>query len=176
MPRESHFYTALFNDSLRELGEAQRQRLAENVSAQSERYQAGQADRGAMTNARLLERELDPRIEEVRRGYQGALLTLATIMGDDLGPDGKRPYARRRVGLRGRGLRSAGRDLGAASRRSDLNLARLLVRAAEKTKESSRQRIIRRWMRRFQAPTFRLRSAPQMQGPRAVLTISFLRK
>ena len=64
------FYAALFNDSLRELGEAQRQRLSENISTQVERYQAGQTDRGAMLNARLLERELEPRIEEVRRGYQ----------------------------------------------------------------------------------------------------------
>ena len=49
------FYTALFNNSLRELGEAQRQRLSENISTQAERYQAGQTDRGAMLNARLLE-------------------------------------------------------------------------------------------------------------------------
>ena len=125
------FYTAIFNDSLRELGEAQRQRLAENVSTQAERYQAGRADRGAMTSARLLEQELNPRIEDVRRGYQGALLTLATYMGDDAGsasgvarPDGALTFA------------SVGYDLAsetaaALSRRPDLNLARLLVRAAE---------------------------------------------
>ena len=94
------FYTAIFNDSLRELGEAQRQRLAENVNTQAERYQAGRADRGAMASARLLEQELNPRIEEVRRGYQGALLTLATFMGDDVGstsgvarPDGALTFA-----------------------------------------------------------------------------------
>jgi len=124
------FYTALFNNSLRELGEAQRQRLADNVSAQAERYQAGQADRGAMTSAQLLERELDPRIEEVRRGYQGALLTLATSMGNDLRstadilrPEGELEFA------------SASYDLesetaAALSRRPDLKLARLLIRAA----------------------------------------------
>src|SRR5437660_2132053 len=61
------FYTALFNDSLHTLGEAQRQRLIQNVTTQAERYQAGQADRGAMVAAQLLERELDPRIEDVRR-------------------------------------------------------------------------------------------------------------
>jgi outer membrane protein TolC len=125
------FYTALLNDSLRELGEAQRQRLAENVSTQAERYQAGQSDRGAMASARLLEQELNPRIEEVRRGYQGALLTLATCMGEDVGgaasatrPDGELTFA------------AVGHDLRAETtaalrRRPDLNLARLLIRAAE---------------------------------------------
>ncbi len=76
------FYTALFDDSLRQLGEAQRKRLAENVSTQSARYEAGQADRGAVASAKLLEQELNPHIEEARRGYQGALLALATSMGD----------------------------------------------------------------------------------------------
>jgi outer membrane protein TolC len=125
------FYTAILNDSLRELGEAQRQRLAQNVHTQAERFQAGRADRGAMTSARLLEQELNPRIEEVRRGYQGALLTLATCMGDDVGsasgvvrPDGALTFT------------AVGYDLpaettAALSRRPDLNLARLLVRAAE---------------------------------------------
>ena len=124
------YYTALFNDSLRDLGEAQRQRLAENVSTQAERYQAGQSDRGALASARVLEQELSPRIEEVRRGYQGALLTLATCMGEDVGgasvarPDGELTFA------------AVGYDLpaettAALQRRPDLNLARLLVRAAE---------------------------------------------
>ena len=125
------FYTAIFNDSLRELGEAQRQRLAENVSTQAERYQAGRADRGAVTSARLLEQELNPRIEDVRRGYQAALLTLATHMGDDVGsasgvarPDGALTFA-------SLGYDLAAETTAALSRRPDVNLARLLVRAAE---------------------------------------------
>ena len=125
------FYTALFDDSLRELGEAQRQRLAENVSTQAERYQAGQSDRGAMASARLLEQELNPRIEEVRRGYQGAQLTLATIMGDDVGPAGNvvRPDGELKFAAIGYDLRAE--TAAALRRRSDLNLARLLVRAAD---------------------------------------------
>lgn len=125
------FYTALFNDSLRELGEAQRQRLAENVSIQAERYQAGRSDRGALASARLLERELNPRIEEVRRGYQGALLTLAMCMGDDVGPaagvvrpDGELKFAAVDYDLRAE-------TTATLNRRPDLNLARLLIRAAE---------------------------------------------
>jgi outer membrane protein TolC len=125
------FYTALFNNSLRELGEAQRQRLAENVSTQAERYQAGKSDRGAMANARLLEQELNPRIEEVRRGYQGAQLTLATIMGDDVGPRGNvvRPDGELKFAAIGYDLRAE--TATALSRRPDLNLARLLVRASD---------------------------------------------
>jgi outer membrane protein len=125
------FYTALFNDSLRELGEAQRQRLAENVNTQAERYQAGRSDRGAMASARLLERELTPRVEEVRRGYQGALLTLATCMGDDLGPaanivrpDGELKFATAHYDLQSE-------TAAALTGRPDLKLARLLVRTAE---------------------------------------------
>jgi outer membrane protein len=124
------FYTALFNDSLRELGEAQRQRLAENVRTQAERYQAGQSDRGSMASARLLEQELNPRIEDVRRGYQGAQLTLATIMGDDVGPSGNvvRPEGELTFAAIGYDLRAETEE--ALSRRADLKLARLLVRAA----------------------------------------------
>jgi outer membrane protein TolC len=125
------FYTALFNDSLRGLGEAQRQRLTENVNTQAERYQAGRSDRGAMASARLLERELTPRIEEVRRGYQGALLTLATCMGDDLGPaanivrpDGELKFATAQYDLQSE-------TATALTGRPDLKLARLLVRTAE---------------------------------------------
>jgi outer membrane protein TolC len=125
------FYTALFNDSLRELGEAQRQRLAENVNTQAERYQAGRSDRGALASARLLERELNPRIEEVRRGYQGALLTLAMCMGDDLGPaanivrpDGELKFATAQYDLQSE-------TSTALTGRPDLKLARLLVRTAE---------------------------------------------
>jgi len=124
------FYTALFNDSLRELGEAQRQRLAENVRTQAERYEAGQSDRGAMASARLLEQELNPRIEDVRRGYQGALLTLATCMGKDVGAAGvPRPDGELKFAAVGYDLRSE--TAAALKRRPDLNLARLLIRAAE---------------------------------------------
>jgi len=77
------FYTALYNDSLRVLGEAQRERLAQNVTTQSDRYRAGQTDRAAIVSAQLLERELEPRIQDVQRLYEGALLTLATAMGDN---------------------------------------------------------------------------------------------
>ncbi len=124
------FYTALYNDSLRALGEAQRERLSQNVTTQSERYRAGQTDRAAIMSAQLLERELEPHIQEVERGYEGALLTLAAAMGDDasqpaatLRPDGQLQFATLNYDL--------GSETSAAlSQRADLQLARLLVRAA----------------------------------------------
>jgi outer membrane protein TolC len=124
------FYTALYNDSLRALGEAQRQRLAENVTTQSDRYRAGQTDRAAIRSAQLLERELEPRIQDVQRGYEGALLTLATAMGDGASqptaaarPSGDLQFATLSYDL-------AAETASALSERADLQLARLLVRAA----------------------------------------------
>ncbi|HVF71778.1 MAG TPA: TolC family protein [Chthoniobacterales bacterium] len=124
------FYSALYNDSLRQLGEAQRARLAQNVSTQEERYRAGQSNRAAIMSAQLLERELEPRIQEVHRGYEGALLTLATIMGDDPSnpantarPAGQLQFAPIRYDL-------ASETSTALAERADLQLARLLVRAS----------------------------------------------
>jgi outer membrane protein TolC len=124
------FYTALYNDSLRALGEAQRQRLAQNVSTQTDRYGAGQTNRAAILSAQLLEREIEPRIQEMQRGYEGALLTLATIMGTDLSqpartvkPDGDLQFAAVNFDL-------ASETAAALAQRPDLQLARLLVRAA----------------------------------------------
>ncbi|MEN3369370.1 MAG: hypothetical protein V7609_1513 [Verrucomicrobiota bacterium] len=124
------FYTALYNDSLRALGEAQRQRLAQNVSTQTDRYGAGQTNRAAILSAQLLERELEPRIQEMQRGYEGAMLTLATIMGSDLSqpvrtvrPDGELQFAAVNFDL-------TSETAAALAQRPDLQLARILVRAA----------------------------------------------
>jgi len=125
------FYTALFNDSLFALGEAQRERLAQNVRTQSERYEAGRADRGTVAAARLLERELDPRIEEVRRAGQGALLTLSSTMGHELGPGSEvvRPSGALQFAHTSYDLPS---EIAVTiAGRADLRLARLLVRAAQ---------------------------------------------
>ncbi|MEY2574129.1 MAG: hypothetical protein QOJ87_2342 [Verrucomicrobiota bacterium] len=121
------FYTALYNESLRGLGEAQRERLAQNVTTQSDRYTAGQANRAAIVNAQLLERELEPRIQEVQRGYEGALLTLAVAMGnadETVRPQGQLQFAAIQYDV-------ASETSTALSQRADLQLARLMVRAAE---------------------------------------------
>ncbi|MFZ1219603.1 MAG: TolC family protein [Chthoniobacterales bacterium] len=124
------FYSALYNNSLHSLGEAQRQRLTQNVSTQAERYRAGQTNRAGFVSAQLLERELEPHLQEVERGYEGALLTLATVMGNTgsqpdltVRPDGPLEFAPVNYDL-------ASETSVALSRRADLQLARLLVRAA----------------------------------------------
>ena len=125
------FYTAQFNDSLRALGEAQHARLTQNVEAQSARYQAGNAGRGAMTSAQLLESELNPRIEQVRRAYDGALLTMAQSMGANLGatpdilkPEGELQFVEVTYDVNAE-------TATALAQRPDLQLARLLVRSSE---------------------------------------------
>ena len=124
------FYTAQYNEALRALGDAQRERLAQNVTTQSERYRAGQTDRAAIVSAQLLERELEPRIQEVQRAYEGALLTLSTAMGDNSSqsaaaarPTGDLQFAALSYDL-------ASETASALSERADLQLARLMVRAA----------------------------------------------
>ena len=121
------FYTALYDESLRSLGEAQRDRLAENVTTQSDRYRAGQTDRAAVVSAQLLEREIEPHIQDARRGYEGALLTLATAMGnadETVQPEGQLQFAAINYDV-------ASETSTALSQRADLQLARLMVRAAE---------------------------------------------
>lgn len=120
------FYTALYNDALRTLGEAQRARLDENVTTQSERYRAGQTNRAAIMSAQLLERELEPRIQEVQRAYEGALLALTTDMGspdDTIRPAGELQFVPVHYDV-------AAETPTALSERADLQLARLMVRAA----------------------------------------------
>lgn len=120
------FYTALYDESLRSLGEAQRERLAQNVTTQSERYRAGQADRAAIMSAQLLEREIEPHIQDAQRGYEGAILTLATAMGnadEAVRPEGQLQFAAVNYDV-------ASETSTALSQRADLQLARLMVRAA----------------------------------------------
>lgn len=125
------FYAALYNDALRALGEAQRERITHNIATQTERYGAGTADRGAVSAAKLLGQELDPRIENSRRAYNGALLALAETMGDNL-----RDHSRFAVPQGELAISPAEFDLNsetssALERRADIQLARLLVRAAD---------------------------------------------
>ncbi|HMJ06132.1 MAG TPA: TolC family protein, partial [Chthoniobacterales bacterium] len=123
-------YTAAYQDSLRSLGEAQRLRLLGNVRAQADRYQAGQSERGALNVARLLEQEVQPRIEESRRISSGALLRLAATMGDDLGPAAALPTADASLQFAAVQLDLDSSAASALANRPDLKLARLLVRAA----------------------------------------------
>ncbi len=124
------FYTALYNRGLQSIREKQRTHLEENVASQKDRYEAGLADRGAFTSATVQARELDSQIESAQRALGEAQLNLAATMGGDLGsesslpdPEGQLQFAPLNVDLRSE-------TAAALERRADIQLARLLVRAA----------------------------------------------
>jgi outer membrane protein TolC len=124
------FYRALYNRSLASSGRAQRERLLQNMAGEKTRYEAGQSDRGTLTAATLLARELDPKIAAARNAYRSAVLDLAQAMGSSLAagatlPSPEGALAFQKIDLHWQGeLERARRD------RVDLKLARLLVRAA----------------------------------------------
>ena len=120
------FYTALYNRDLEALRREQRQRLQENVASQQSRYQSGLADRGAFVASQVQTSELDPRIDAAQSAYHDALLQLSEAMGEDLGafakPEGALHYTVVDV--------ASENATAMALQRPDLQLARLLVRAA----------------------------------------------
>ncbi|MGI9087741.1 MAG: TolC family protein [Chthoniobacterales bacterium] len=124
------FYTAAHHQSLHSLGEEQRARLTKNVRAQSDRYQLGEAQRGAVTVARLLEQELPPRLEESRRTSNGALLKLAEIEGENLDASAQLPTVDGALEFTPVLIDVENESREASQARPDLVLARLLVRAA----------------------------------------------
>jgi outer membrane protein TolC len=124
------FYTAIYNRDLQRLRSEQRARLEENVGSQKDRYQSGLVDRGAFVSAEVEMSELGSPIETARRNYEAALVQLRQAMGDELGagarllqPEGELDYAVVKVDL-------AEASSSAIKHRPDLELARLLVRAA----------------------------------------------
>ena len=124
------FYSAVYYRELQSVREKQRGHLDENVASQSDRYQAGLVNRGAFTSATVEARELDPLVESARRGYTAAQLQLAQLMALDLNskaalpnPDGELSFAPVDVDLNSE-------TAAALERRTDIKLARLLVRAA----------------------------------------------
>jgi outer membrane protein TolC len=124
------FYRALYNRELQSLGEAQRERLDKNVAGEQSRYEAGQAERGALTSATLLARELDPEIAAAQNAYGAALLELAQSMGNGLGPKATLPSPEGKLEFRPVNLHWNDEVSRALRDRVDLKLARLVVRAA----------------------------------------------
>ena len=126
------FYTALFNRELESIRREQQQRLGQNAASQKDRYQAGLTDRSAFTGATVEARALDEEVENARRAYAQARLTLAEAMAREVrtrptlplpDPEGELRTTPFRVDLES----EMGRAL---IQRADLKLARLLVRAA----------------------------------------------
>ncbi len=124
------FYSAVYNRELLSVRQKQRQHLDENTSSQSDRYQAGLVDRSAFTTATVEARELDPLVENARRSYTAAQLQLSQAMGVALSsnailpsPDGELSFRQMNVDLNAE-------TAAALERRTDIKLARLLIRAA----------------------------------------------
>ncbi|MDQ6808394.1 MAG: TolC family protein [Verrucomicrobiota bacterium] len=124
------FYTTLYNRSLVTLAEGQRQRLAANVATETEKYRAGHGGRDPIAAARVVEGELNPRIETARRAQDGAILTLAQLMGDELGSNAALPNPEGELRMTPGDLDFETNAAIALSRRADVQVARLLVRAA----------------------------------------------
>ena len=123
------FYAALYNRSLKSIGDEQLQKLEENVATQKNRFEAGLADRSAFTSATIPADELVPQIEGAQRAYREAQLNLAQAMGIDPvksslpEPDGELEFVPMQIDV-------AAETPAALERRVDLKLARLFVRAA----------------------------------------------
>jgi len=125
------FYGALYNRSLAGLRNEQKGRLDQNASAIQDRYAAGLADRGALASAQIQTRELDPRVGVAQRGYDGAVLKLAETMGDSLDDKAELPEPRGQLTLARVDVDLDRETKRALAQRSDLQLARLLVKAAD---------------------------------------------
>jgi outer membrane protein TolC len=123
------FYAAVYNRSLESIRREQQRRLEENVTTQRTRFEAGLADKSALTSATVQAAELDTKIEGAHRAYLDAQLQLALAMGTDPAnaslpePEGELQSILIRVDL-------DSETAAALQRRVDLKLARLFVRAA----------------------------------------------
>jgi len=123
------FYSALYNRSLESIRREQQRGLRENVATQRTRFEAGLADKSALTGATVQASELDTQIEGAHRAYLDAQLQLGLAMAIDPAkaslpePEGELQSIPMRVDL-------DSETAGALRRRADLRLARLFVRAA----------------------------------------------
>jgi outer membrane protein len=123
------FYAALYNRSLESIRREQQQRLQDNITTQRTRYEAGLADKSALTSATVQASELEIQIESAHRTYLDAQLQLALAMAIDPGkaslpePEGELQSIPMRVDL-------DSETAATLQRRADLKLARLFVRAA----------------------------------------------
>ena len=123
------FYSALYNRSLESIRREQQRVLRENLATQRTRFEAGLADKSALTSATVQVSELDTQIEGAHRAYLDAQLQLALAMAIDPAraslpePEGELQSIPIRVDL-------DSETAGALQRRVDLRLARLFVRAA----------------------------------------------
>lgn len=124
------YYNGAYNRQLKQLTQDQRVHLEGNTSTQQARYQSGLAQRGALLGAEMQTRELDPRIEAADRAYQGAALSLADTMGDDLTGRFPLPQMESELKYSAVPVDASSATTLALNQRADIKLARLMVKAA----------------------------------------------
>jgi outer membrane protein TolC len=124
------FYSALYQRELRSLRDKQRLRLDENVASQHDRYQAGLVDRSAYTTATVEARGLDPLVQGAQRSYAAAQLQLSEAMAADLNSNTPRPEPEGELTFATVDVDLNAETTAALDRRTDVKLARLLVKAA----------------------------------------------
>ena len=125
------FYTAVYNRNLNRIRTQQFGRLEQNMTAQAQRYQSGLITRSVSVGAEVQASELQPQVEASDRAYHAAALKIVEAMGEDLGPSavlpepvGELKYAAINIDLPHEVTRTL-------QRRPDLELARLVIRAAK---------------------------------------------
>jgi outer membrane protein TolC len=123
------FYAAVYNRSLESIRSEEHQRLQENVTTQRTRYEAGLADKSALTSATVQASELEIQIESAHRDYLEAQLQLAQAMGINPGTTSL-PEAEGELQSISVRPDLDSETAAALQRRADLKLARLFVRAA----------------------------------------------
>jgi outer membrane protein TolC len=123
------FYAALYNRSLESIRREQQKTLDANVATQRSRFEAGLADKTALTSATAQASELQTQIQTSHRAWLEAQLQLAEAMSID---PGKEPLPEPEGELRSVAMHIDldSETAAALQRRADLKLARLFVRAA----------------------------------------------
>ena len=124
------YYSAIYNRQLMSLRDKQRAHLDENVASQNDRYRAGLVDRSAFTTATVEARALDPMVEDARRNYGAAQLQISQLMGVSLSSDQTLPVLDGELSFTSVDVDLNAETAAALERRTDIKLARLLVRAA----------------------------------------------
>ncbi len=124
------FCSALYNRDLLSLSAKLQRRLDENVASQKDRYKSGLIDRGAFTSATVQARALDSQIESSRRAYTEARLQLAAAMGLAPSSTENLPEPKGELQFAPIVIDVDSETEAAVKRRTDLKLARLLVRSA----------------------------------------------
>ena len=124
------FSTGSYNQALKQIRAQQNEQLQQITSSQRARYEAGLVRRDVFVGAQMQAYELGPRIEAAQRGYDGAILQVSELMGDDLTGRVPLPQLEGDLTFKTVQVDVAAETSRALERRADLKLARLLVRAA----------------------------------------------